>query len=83
MENVYQRSTYVSQIFVTGDSYNTYIVAVVVPRPDTATAWAKSKGVSADLQELCKNQEFKLDILRDLEKIAKQAKVFGVNKTLL
>ena len=63
-------------------------MAVVIPRPETAVAWAKEKsnfvhlsyiGVQGTYEEICKNNEFKLDVLRDLEKINKEAKVTNIN----
>ncbi len=45
LENVYIKSLYVGQIFVTGDSYNTFLIAVVVARSETAMGWAKEKGI--------------------------------------
>jgi long-subunit acyl-CoA synthetase (AMP-forming) len=32
------------QIFVTGDGYKTYLVAILIPRQDTLTKWAEAKG---------------------------------------
>ncbi len=76
LENIYVKSRFVSQLFVTGDSYNTFIIGVVVPRADTAAAWAKEKGIEGTKYEaVCANDEFKLDILRDLEQIGRAAKV--------
>lgn len=75
---MYSRSTYIGQIFVTGDSYNTFLVAVIVPRPDTAKKWAEAKGLNLTYEQICANNDFKLDILRDLEKVGKEAKRNGL-----
>ena len=67
-----------SQIFVTGDSYNTYLVAVIIPRPDTVLEWGNQRGREIRYEDACKSNDFKLDVLRDLEKIGRDAKRNGL-----
>lgn len=68
---------FVSQVFATGDSLKTYLVGIVIPRADTATKWAKDKGdTKSTYEEICKNPEFKMDILRDLAKVGKAEGVY-------
>lgn len=78
MENIYQLSKYIGQIFVTGDSYHSFLVAVIVPRHDTMKKWAEEKGIPVNHEELCKNEEFKLEILRDLCDIGVKNKRNGI-----
>ena len=42
IENVINQSPLIGQSFVHGDSYQTYLVAVVVPDEEPVRAWAKS-----------------------------------------
>jgi long-chain acyl-CoA synthetase len=44
LENVYNKSPFVSQIFVYGDSFKSYLVSIIVPDPDCLKTWAKRKG---------------------------------------
>jgi len=70
LENIYQLSSYVSQIYVTGNSYMNFVVAIIVPREDTMAEWAKKNGLDANYDLIRKNDKFKLDILKDLARIA-------------
>lgn len=71
LENIYQLSPYVAQIFITGNSYKNFVVAIIVPRKDTMASWAERKGIAKDYDAIKKNDEFKLDLLKDLARIAK------------
>jgi len=44
IENVLANCKWVSQIFVYGDSFQTYIIAIVVPKKEIVLEWAKAKG---------------------------------------
>jgi long-chain acyl-CoA synthetase len=46
LETVYMRSRYVLQIYVHGDSFQSYLVAVVVPNPETLIPWAKQQQIT-------------------------------------
>jgi len=69
LENIYQLSSYVGQIYVTGNSYMNFVVAIIVPRPDRMADWAKKKGLDVNYDVIIKNDEFKLDVLKDLARI--------------
>lgn len=40
LENIFVQSKYIQQIFVHGDSLQTYIVGIIVVDPDTTKIWA-------------------------------------------
>ncbi|XP_070575903.1 long-chain-fatty-acid--CoA ligase 6-like [Ptychodera flava] len=75
IENIYTRSQFIAQIFVHGDSLQRYLVAVVSPDPENLQNWARSKGLTGSLDELCGNKVVKDAILKDL---VQQGKTSGL-----
>ncbi|CAI9178120.1 unnamed protein product [Rangifer tarandus platyrhynchus] len=69
IENIYIRSSLVSQIFVHGESLRSFLVGVVVPNPDALPSFAAKIGVKGSIEELCQNQTIKKAILEDMQKI--------------
>ncbi|KAF1373602.1 hypothetical protein PFLUV_G00240600 [Perca fluviatilis] len=72
IENVYVRSEPVAQVFVHGDSLQSFLIAIVVPDPDILPGFAKNLGCQGSFEELCKNTEIKRAILSDLIKLGKE-----------
>mmetsp|Transcript_27168 Transcript_27168/g.35619 ORF Transcript_27168/g.35619 Transcript_27168/m.35619 type:complete len:720 (-) Transcript_27168:324-2483(-) len=78
IENIYGQSTLVAQSFVYGDSFQAYLVGVVVPDPDGLVDWCNANGGDPqDIAALCKREDLKKDILTDLTKIARASKLHG------
>ncbi|XP_067909007.1 long-chain-fatty-acid--CoA ligase 5 isoform X1 [Heterodontus francisci] len=73
IENIYIHSAPVAQLFVHGDSLQSYLVAIVVPDPEVLPQFAASKGFKGSYQELCNNPELKEVILEDMVKLGKEA----------
>ncbi|NXU36593.1 ACSL1 ligase, partial [Drymodes brunneopygia] len=73
IENVYLRCEALAQVFVHGESLQAFLVAIVVPDPDTLHNWAKKKGLEGSYQELCRNKDVKKYILEDMLRIGKEA----------
>uniref|UniRef100_A0A8C0UCF5 Long-chain-fatty-acid--CoA ligase n=1 Tax=Cyanistes caeruleus TaxID=156563 RepID=A0A8C0UCF5_CYACU len=73
IENVYLRCEAVAQVFVHGESLQAFLVAVVVPDPDTLHNWAKKKGFEGSYKELCGNKDVKKYILEDMVRIGKES----------
>ncbi|NXC03080.1 ACSL1 ligase, partial [Orthonyx spaldingii] len=73
IENVYLRCEALAQVFVHGESLQAFLVAVVVPDPDTLHNWAKKKGLEGSYQELCKNKDVKKYVLEDMVRIGKES----------
>ncbi|KAM9052838.1 long-chain-fatty-acid--CoA ligase 5 isoform 1-T2 [Megaptera novaeangliae] len=67
IEDIYIRSSLVSQIFVHGESLWSFLVGVVVPDPDVLPSFAAKLGVKGSFEELCRNQVIKEAILLDLQ----------------
>ncbi len=76
IENILVNNKWVLQIFVHGDSYQTYLIAIVVPKKEAVLEWAKEKGVTGTFEELCENsKELKEQILKDLTALSREKKV--------
>ncbi|KFP38902.1 Long-chain-fatty-acid--CoA ligase 1 [Chlamydotis macqueenii] len=73
IENVYLRCEALSQVFVHGESLQAFLVAIVVPDPETLRNWAKKKGFEGSYEELCKNKDLKKHILEDMVRIGKES----------
>lgn len=79
IENIYQRSQFVAQCFVHGDSYNSSLVVVVVVDPETLPAWAKGRGIeyADDLERLAGDPAVRAAVQADLDAIGREAKLRG------
>jgi long-chain acyl-CoA synthetase len=93
IENVYLRSAFVAQLFVHGSSLHSYLVAVVVPDPDTLLPWVQQhkaqhkqlqeivathgRDASTLLKELCRCPLVNQTILNDMHKTAAKAQLRG------
>uniref|UniRef100_A0A8C3BYT9 Long-chain-fatty-acid--CoA ligase n=1 Tax=Cairina moschata TaxID=8855 RepID=A0A8C3BYT9_CAIMO len=73
IENVYLRSEALAQVFVHGESLQAFLIAVVVPDPETLRKWAKKRGLEGSYEELCKNKDVKKHILEDMLRIGKES----------
>lgn len=67
------------QIYVYGDSYNSYLVAVGVPDKDQVKSWAKSNDVD-NMEELLESEDLKSAVIEDLDQIAKENKFNGLER---
>lgn len=59
-----------------GNSFESFLVAVVNPNKDSLERWAADNGVDGDFNSLCENPKAKEYILGELTKIGKEKKVF-------
>ncbi|XP_025939864.1 long-chain-fatty-acid--CoA ligase 1 isoform X1 [Apteryx rowi] len=73
IENVYLRSEPLAQVFVHGESLQAFLIAIVVPDPETLCSWAKKRGSEGSYEELCKNKDLKKLILEDMVRIGKES----------
>ncbi|KAL7481699.1 hypothetical protein ACHAW6_007374 [Cyclotella cf. meneghiniana] len=76
IENVLQQSPLIGQIFVHGDSFQTFLVAVIVPDEEPTRAWAKQnlseEEATIPFPELCKNKKLKEELLSEIRRLSKQ-----------
>ncbi|XP_048758010.2 long-chain-fatty-acid--CoA ligase 1-like isoform X2 [Ostrea edulis] len=73
IENCYSRSRFVAQAFVDGNSLKNNVVGIIVPDPEVMPGWAKTEGISPDMEELCKNKKVKDMIFKDIIGVGKEA----------
>lgn len=73
IENVYMRSVPVLQVFVHGDSLQSYLIGIVVPDPEVFVDWSNERGFVGSHQELCQNPGVKSAVLEDMRDIGKKA----------
>ena len=81
LENVYITAPFVAQIFVYGDSLQSWLVAIVVPEMSEVKKWATEQGKdTADLVPLLNSAEFHKAILESFLELAKANKFSGLEK---
>uniref|UniRef100_A0A7S0BUG1 AMP-dependent synthetase/ligase domain-containing protein n=1 Tax=Rhodosorus marinus TaxID=101924 RepID=A0A7S0BUG1_9RHOD len=56
----------VGQLWVYGNSFERYLVGIVVPDPDQWKVWAEAHGKEFDLKKLSEDPELKKDVLAEL-----------------
>ncbi|CAG8616797.1 9492_t:CDS:10 [Ambispora gerdemannii] len=85
IENVYLNSPYVLQIFVHGDSLRNYLVAIVVPDPETFVPWANqitgdnvSLGDADGLDRFANDPRVRKAFLAEMDRAGKQGKLRGL-----
>jgi long-chain acyl-CoA synthetase len=74
IENVYSRSPLVSQVFVDGNSFQRYLVAIVVPDEMHLKELVPTKNGTPppNLADLCSDKEIRTKVLAELTKIGKK-----------
>lgn len=80
IEMVYNKSSFISQIFVYGDSFQCYLIAIIVPdEMFVRKRWGVENGVSdgQSFEEICKMPKLKADILNDMNLKGKEGKLLG------
>ena len=80
IENVITQSLLIGQCFVHGDSYQTYLVAIVVPDEDPVRVWAKTHApdvATVPFPELCQHDNLKNEILSEIKRLSKSNGLHG------
>ena len=80
IENVINQSPLIGQSFVHGDSYQTYLVAVVVPDEEPVRAWAKTNMpdvAGSSMSEICQSDKLKHAILLEILRLSKANGLHG------
>ncbi|KAJ3694615.1 hypothetical protein LUZ60_010095 [Juncus effusus] len=77
LENIYGFAPTVDMIWIYGNSFKSYLVAVVNPNQQAIENWAEQNGVTGDFSAICSNSRAKEFILSELAKVAKTNKLKG------
>jgi len=84
LENLYAKSKYVNQIWIYGDSFQRYIVAVISVNSAAIRNAAKQNAIKVEakdqkevLKSLCNDDEIRQIVLLDLKSIAAKKKLQG------
>ena len=81
IENVIIQSLFVGQAFVYGDSFQSTLVAIIIPDEEPVRHMLKSsednKLAESSLMDICKNEKLKNMINEDIRKLAKQNGLYG------
>ncbi|KAE9459600.1 hypothetical protein C3L33_08484, partial [Rhododendron williamsianum] len=64
-------------IWVYGNSFESFLVAVVNPNKYALERWAEEKGVTGDFNSLCENPKAKEYIIGELSRVGKEKKLKG------
>lgn len=77
IEEAYKKCIAIDQVWVYGDSFKSFLVAVVVPQSAYIKSWASGKGMEGSDEDLVKNVEFKEALLESMTTIAKAGGLQG------
>uniref|UniRef100_A0A1J3GAZ2 Long-chain-fatty-acid--CoA ligase n=1 Tax=Noccaea caerulescens TaxID=107243 RepID=A0A1J3GAZ2_NOCCA len=79
LENTYSRCPLIAQIWIYGNSFESFLVGVVVPDRKAIEDWAKLNNQSSpnDFESLCQNLKAKKYFLDELNSTAKQYQLKG------
>lgn len=76
IENVLHQSLLIGQVFVHGDSFQTYLVAIIVPDEEPTRTWARrnlsQEEAAAPFSDLCKNEKLKSEIMSEIKRLSKK-----------
>ncbi|KAJ1405928.1 AMP-dependent synthetase/ligase, partial [Sesbania bispinosa] len=77
LENIYVQTPIIESIWVYGNSYESYLVAVVNPRQQALEHWAEENAITKDFNSLCEDSRVKSYILGELARTGKEKKLKG------
>ncbi|KAJ1685345.1 hypothetical protein LUZ63_016735 [Rhynchospora breviuscula] len=77
LENIYGKLPEIDSIWVYGNSFESFLVAVINPSREAIENWALSNGLSGNFEELCENLEVTKYILGLISSFARVNKLKG------
>ncbi|KAK1358749.1 Long-chain-fatty-acid--CoA ligase [Heracleum sosnowskyi] len=77
IESTYSRCPLVTTIWVYGNSFESFLVAVVVPERKPLEDWAAANNLSGDFESLCKNGKARKYMLEELNNLGRKEKLRG------
>jgi len=68
----------ITEIFVYGDSFQSYLIGIVVPNRGMIKEFATKEGIlKENIDDLLKTKEVKSYVLNEMNKTGKEAKLLG------
>jgi long-chain acyl-CoA synthetase len=80
IENILMRSLFIAQCFVYGDSFQSALVAIVVPDEDYVRSWVGTNAPAlsdASIEEICKSRDVKVAVLTEIKELSRKSKLQG------
>jgi long-chain acyl-CoA synthetase len=81
IENILNQSLLIGQNFVYGDSFQSALVAIIVPDEEAVQKWASDSGdvslANQDFKSLCKSQSLHSAIMEEIKVLAKKNGLHG------
>jgi long-chain acyl-CoA synthetase len=78
VENILIRSPLIAQAFVYGDSFQSCLVAIIVPDEERVLAWAQTKdNTQLSFADLCKMDTLRKDLMADIARLSKENGLHG------
>jgi len=79
IENVLTQSLFIGQCFVYGDSFQSSLVAIVVPDEEAVAKWAADNGgnTSSTMEQLCQSKDLYKLIMDDIKTIGRRNGLHG------
>ncbi|KAI3444424.1 hypothetical protein Pfo_001089 [Paulownia fortunei] len=77
LESIYSLACSIEAIWIYGNSYESFLVAVVNPNIESLERWAEVNIVSGDFSTICEDPRARKYILGELTKIGKENKLKG------
>lgn len=78
LENVYTTIDLVKQVFIYGDSLQSYLVAIIVPDIEEVMKWAKKEDELEEFKDIIKGEKFKKYIETEIQSKKKESKLNGL-----
>lgn len=81
IENIYVRCDSVQQVFVEGDSLETYLIAIIVPDMESIKKWYHGHVKSpASSEDICNDPQTISHVLSELQTIGKEMKLNSIEQ---
>nr|CAB3467071.1 unnamed protein product [Digitaria exilis] len=77
LENMYNAPPEIDSIWIYGNSFESFLVAIINPNQQALEHWAQQNGICGSFAEICENSRVKEHILSELTKIAREMKLRG------
>ena len=77
---IYSQSSFVSQLFIYGDSRRSFLVAIVVADENAVKTWAQQNMIDKSFDECCKSEELKAALKIDFARIFKESGLKGFER---